>query len=132
MSPQEYPADYFNRKGWHSILMQGTMNHLEHFIDVYVGWPGRVHDARVFTNSTLYRKGQEEVLLPQWVEHLGGKDVPLVILGNPAYPLLPWLIKAFTDNGRLTSQQKLFNYHLSRARVIVEHAYGRLKGRWRC
>lgn len=132
VSPQEYPADYFNRKGWHSILMQGTVNHLGHFVDVYIGWPGRVHDARVFTNSTLYRKGQEGVLLPQWVEHLGGKDIPLVILGDPAYPLLPWLMKAFPDNGRLTSQQKLFNYRLSRARVVVEHAYGRLKGRWRC
>ena len=41
-------------------------------------------------------------------------------------------MKAFPDNGRLTSQQKLFNYRLSRARVVVEHAYGRLKGRWRC
>ena len=41
-------------------------------------------------------------------------------------------MKAFQDNGRLTSQQKLFNYRLSRARVVVEHAYGRLKGRWRC
>ena len=24
ISPEEYPADYFNRKGWHSIVMQGT------------------------------------------------------------------------------------------------------------
>ncbi len=132
VSPQEYPADYFNRKGWHSILMQGTVNHLGHFVDVYIGWPGRVHDARVFTNSTLYRKGQEGVLLPPWVEHLGGGDIPLVILGDPAYPLLSWLMKAFPDNGRLTPQQKLFNYRLSRARVVVEHAYGRLKARWRC
>ena len=68
-------------------------------------------------------------MLPQWVEHLGGIDIPLVILGDPAYPLLFWLMKAFPDNGRLTSQQKLFNYHL---RVVVEHAYGRLKGRWQC
>ena len=55
-----------------------------------------MHDARVFTNSTLYRKGQEGDLLPQWVEHLG--DIPLVILGDPTYPLLSRLMKAVPDN----------------------------------
>ena len=132
ISPEEYPADYYNRKGCHSILMQGTVNHLGLFVDVYIGWPGRVHDARVFANSTLYRKGQDGELLPSWTESIGGRDVPLVILGDPAYPLLSWMMKAFPDNGRLSSQQKMFNYRLSRARVVVEHAYGRLKGRWRC
>ena len=55
-----------------------------------------------------------------------------MVLGDPAYPLLTWLMKAFSDNGSLSHDQKTFNYRLSRARVVVEHAYGRLKGRWRC
>ena len=132
VSPEECPADYYNRKGWHSILMQGVVNHLGHFTDIYVGWPGRVHDARVFSNSTLYQKGQDGTLFPDWKESIAGTDVPLVLLGDPAYPLLPWLMKAFPDNGHLSRQQRNFNYRLSSARVTVEHAYGRLKGRWRC
>ena len=56
----------------------------------------------------------------------------MLVLGDPAYPLLSWLMKAFPDNGSLSCQQKAFNYRLSKARVVVEHAYGRLKGRWRC
>ena len=91
-----------------------------------------MHDARVFANSTLYRKGQNAQLLPNWTESIGGIDNLLVILGDSAYPLLSLLMKAFPDNGRLSQQQKTFNYRLSRARVVVEHAYGRLKGRWRC
>ena len=84
--------------------MQGTVNHLGLFTDVYIGWPGRVHDARVFANSTLYRKAQGGELLPNRCENLCGVDVPPVILGDPAYPLLSWLMKAFQDNGRLTAK----------------------------
>ena len=40
-------------KGWHSIIMQGTVNHI---IDIYVGWPGRVHDARVFLYELIEGK----------------------------------------------------------------------------
>ena len=69
----------------HSIL-QGTVDHRGRFIDVYVGWPGRVHDARVFANSSLYQKGQNGNLLPDWKEQIAGSDVPLLVLGDPAYP----------------------------------------------
>ena len=41
-------------------------------------------------------------------------------------------MKAFPDNGHLSREQRQFNYPLNRARNVVEHSYGRLKGRWRC
>lgn len=91
-----------------------------------------VYDARVFVNSSLYKRGQEEILLPNGKDNINGKEIPLVLLGDPAYPLLTWLMKPYSDNGHLTHYQKRFNYRLSRARAVVEHAYGRLKGRWRC
>ena len=104
------------------------------FIDCHinVGWPGRVHDARVFSNSTLYSRGQSKVLLPNSTARICGKDIPLVLLGDPAYPLLPWVMKAYPNTGHLTQQKKCFNYNLSKTRVTIEHSYGRLKGRWRC
>ena len=64
MAPHQFPADYFNRKGWHSILMQGTVDHLYSFTDINVGWPDRVHDSRVLVNSTLYQKGEQGSLFP--------------------------------------------------------------------
>lgn len=64
--------------------------------------------------------------------YICGEEIPLLVLGDPAYPLLSLLMNAYPDNGSLSCQQKTFNYRLSKARVVVEHAYGRLKGRWRC
>ena len=54
--------------------------------------------------------------------------------GSSTYPasLLPSVMKPYIDNGQLSHDQRKFNYHLSRARVVVEDAYGPLKGRWWC
>ena len=60
-----------------------------------------------------------------------GVSVPLATLGDPACLLLQWVMKPYTDNGRLTLQQSSFNYRLSIARVVTENAFGRLKGCWR-
>ena len=51
-----------------------------------------------------------------------GTDVPLIILGDPVYPLLPWLMKPY-----ITPEEKHYN-----SRMVVENAFGRLKGRWCC
>ena len=125
-------SDYYNRKGFYSIIMQVLVDHRGMFMDVYIGWPGKVHDARVLVNSPLYSKANSGSLFQSSSRNLEGVDVPLVILGDPAYPLLPWLVKPYVENDRTPADQKLFNYRESRARMTVEKAFGRLKGRWRC
>lgn len=129
IAPSENPLDYYNRKGYHSIVLQALVDHEYRFLDVYVGWPGSVHDARVLGNSTLYTN-LESGILPNWSRTIYNTSVPLLILGDPAYPLKTWLMKPFSDTG-LTARQRKFNYQLSRARVVVENGFGRLKGRWR-
>jgi len=39
--------------------MQATVDHNMKFIDVFIGKPGSVHDAKVFKESPLYKSLQE-------------------------------------------------------------------------
>ena len=63
-------------------------------------------------------------LFPEWKKTIAREEIPLLVLGDPAYPLLPWVMKPYVDNGHLSREQRRFNYRLSRARVVVEDAYG--------
>ena len=129
-TPNENHSVYVNRKGFHSILMQAVVDCNYIFRDVVIGWPGSVHDARVLSNSTIFEKGNENCLFPADLsEEICGEDVSPVIVGDPAYPLLPWLLKGYPGHNA-TKNQRLFNYRLSRARMTVENTFGRWKGRY--
>ena len=105
MSPTENALDYFNRKGHHSVVMEALVSCDYTFIDIYVGWLGSVHDARVVTNSKLFQEAEAGTLLPNTTKSINGIDAPLLFLGVSAYPMLPWLMKPYTDNGLLTAKQ---------------------------
>lgn len=114
---------YYNRKGTHSILLQGICNARQEFTNVYCGWPGSTHDSRMWQHSEIYRRlddNMHEVIPPN-----------TYLLGDSAYPLRKFLMVPFRDNGHLTSRQKLFNRTLSSTRVVIENAFGRLKGLFR-
>ncbi|CAG2228172.1 unnamed protein product [Mytilus edulis] len=89
------------------------------------------HDAHVLRESSVFLKASAGELLPNWTENLDNVEVPPFIIGDPAYPSLTWLMKAYPGNN-LSQEQQVFNCRLSRARMTIECAFGRLKGRWRC
>ena len=132
--PTECHTDYFNRKGWHSIILQGMVHvgPTYKLWDINVGWPGRVHDAHVFSRSSIYNRASEGSLYPKMDRTIDGVNVPILFIGDPAYPLYERLIKPFSDSARLFSDQHTFNYRLSCARNVVETVYSRLKACWRC
>ena len=125
-------SDYFNCKCHYSALMQAVVDFRGLFMDINIGWPGKVHDAHVFANSSLYLKGSNGTLLPNWKHFISGVDVPLLILGDPVYPQLPWLMKPYLENESTTAKERNYNYRQSRARMVVENAFGWLKESWQC
>lgn len=121
--PVVHEGDYVNRKGYHSLILQGVVDSRLCFMNISAGHPGSMHDARVLRRSALYIKAFDQ---PQDLFYNAYR-----LLGDSAYPRLEWLTPPFKDNGHLTNDQQEFNYNHSATRIIIEHAFGLLKGRFR-
>nr|CAI5821994.1 unnamed protein product [Callosobruchus analis] len=89
------------------------------FIYTNIGANGRCSDGGVFQNCSIFRD-LENNMLPN-----NG-----FFVGDDAFPLKPYLLKPY-KHSPLTYEQKSFNYRLSRARRIVENAFGILASRFR-
>ena len=100
-------------------------------MNVSVGYPGSIHDARVLRLSGLFDLGNNQQILESPSRVKNGTEVPPLIVGDSAYPLLKWLIKPYVDRGRLSPEERKFNIKLSAMRSVVERAFGMLKLRWR-
>lgn len=54
--PPVQQDSYYNRHDFFSLQMQVVSDHKYKILDFHLGFPGSVHDARVFKNSPLYEK----------------------------------------------------------------------------
>ncbi|XP_057661629.1 putative nuclease HARBI1 [Diorhabda carinulata] len=116
-APPESGSLYYNYKETNSIVLMADVDDKYCFSYIDVGCNGRVSDGGVFRDCSLYQE-LENGVLPEG--H--------VLVGDNAFPLKEYLLK---PGNQLTLQQKIFNYRLSRARRIVENAFGILAARFR-
>ena len=112
----------YNPKTIHSIVLQGICDPFMFFTNVFCGWGGLTHDKRVFRNSELCHS----VTFDQ------GSLFPAhsFLVANSAYPEWSFLATALKNGDHLNTVQRSYNVVVSRARVVIEHAYALLKGRW--
>ncbi|KAJ0051176.1 hypothetical protein NL108_015457 [Boleophthalmus pectinirostris] len=99
-----------------------------------VGDYGRDSDGGIYARSALRRGMAQKTLqvpsngpLPN-AAHLG--NLPVVMVGDAAIPLKPYLLRPYPAQN-LTRPERIFNYRLSRARMVVENTFGILASRWR-
>ncbi len=96
-APQVNHEDYFNRKQNYSISLQGVVDATGKFIDVSTGWPGSIHDARVLRLSTLHLRAENNDILNEPVKPINGVMVRPLLIGDSAYPALPWLVRPLSS-----------------------------------
>lgn len=129
--PNTSPEDYFYFKsGGYTMQCQAVVDRSRKFIDLSVGMPGSTNDARQLRRSMLYHKATTTALFDP-NDAVDGFTPYLI--GDKGYPILPWLITPYRDFGgvRRSVQEALFNRKLSRARSVVENAFGILKQTFR-
>ena len=86
----------------------------------------------MFSTSTLsndIRNGSIPRLEKVIVE--GELAVPICLLGDPAYPLMPCVMEEFRNREKDESEE-FFGFRLSLARMEIECTFGGLKARFGC
>lgn len=124
-------STFFNYKGEFSIVLLALVDANLRFIYVDVGTNGRISDGGVWGKSTLKKALESNALsipkvgvLPQ-----SKSAMHYIIVADDAFPLTPYLMKPYPGKA-LTEEQRIFNYRLSRARRVVENAFGILASRF--
>lgn len=125
-APINSASDFYNYKSQFSIVLVALVDADYNFIFVDVGAQGRISDGGVFKNCKLYERLENGNLNLPSASHLTGtsKEIPYVILGDSAFPLSNYLMKPYPGIYDKGSPQRIFNYRLSRARRVVENAFG--------
>ncbi|KAI8440775.1 hypothetical protein MSG28_009103, partial [Choristoneura fumiferana] len=101
---------------------------------VDVGANGRMSDGGNLKNTKfwqLFSESKNKLNIPESCElQESDKKFPFVLVGDEAFQLTPNFMKPY-NKAVLTDERRIFNYRLSRARRVVENAFGILSWRFK-
>lgn len=117
LEPKHYPNAFINRKYYPSINICAICDSRSKFTAVSIRWPGSCHDSFVLRQ------------MPLW-DSFENNEREGTILGDSGYPCRTWLMTPFGHPQNQSEQG--FNNALTKTRVKIECAFGRLKMRFRC
>ncbi|XP_026819613.1 LOW QUALITY PROTEIN: protein ALP1-like [Rhopalosiphum maidis] len=102
-------SSFYNYKKTYSVILFAMVDGDYCFTYIDIGANGRASDSAIFRDSTLNIALENNTLG--------------VIIGDDAFPLRTNLLKPYSKTG-LNNYEMIFNYRLSRARRVVENAFG--------
>lgn len=129
--PAQSGSQYYNYKGFYSIVLLALVDANRKFIMIDVGTNGKVSDGGVlfyskFGNLLLHNKLNlpKPTVLPNT-----SQTHNFVFVGDEAFALRPDLMKPYSQT-KVDPASQEFNLRLSSARVSVENCFGILAARF--
>lgn len=103
------------------------------FLMVDIGAQGRHNDSAIFKGSIMGQRFEnKEMDLPPSspLSNFSNRFVPYMLVGDAAFQLNEYTLRPYPAN-QLNIEKRKFNYRLSRARRVVENAFGIMSSKWR-
>nr|XP_054919803.1 uncharacterized protein LOC126516610 [Dermacentor andersoni] len=122
-----------NYKGSFSKSLLAVCDAQYRFLYVEIGHSGSESDGGIFSRLTLQKEIAGGTLGLPPPRHVGSEGLlPYFLVGDEAFPLKEYMMRPYPRrNSCETHKRRVFNYRLSRARRVIENAFGILAQRWR-
>lgn len=132
IKPRGAISEYYNYKKFHSIILMALVDANYQFLWLNIGTEGAAGDAQIWNGCDLKRRLSNNTMNLPPPEPLPGDvtDIPYFIIGDDAFALEEYMQKPYSQRA-LSREERIFNYRLSRARRVVENAFGVLAMRFR-
>ena len=128
--PRDGGSFYYNYKGFHSIVLMALVDSNYKFLYVDIGAEGSASDGGTWNHCSLHRAVEDGIAGVPQAEALPNDDqpVPYHFVADDAFALRTWLMKPYPHRSQ-NVRERIFSYRLSRARRVVENAFGILRQR---
>ena len=129
--PPNAGSEYYNYKGFHSIVLPTVRDAQYCFRFVDIGDTGRHSDSGVFANSNFGKQllsNQLGIPPPECLAPVG--ELPFCFVADATFPFKPNTMRPYPGKN-ITEEQRIFNYRLSRARRVIEKRFGIFSSCWR-
>ena len=123
--PKKSGTEYFKYKGSFSLVILPLVDADYRFLWANVRATGSSSDAQIFNRSKLKKR------IYQWKVRTATTratctwepSLHYCLLGDDTFALMPWLFKPYS-RGRLTRDERIANYRISRGRRVVKNSFG--------
>nr|XP_055025796.1 uncharacterized protein LOC129412676 [Misgurnus anguillicaudatus] len=131
-APANSGSQFHNYKGSFSIVLLAVVDARYRFRMIDVGAFGKSSDGGTLSSSAFGQAHRQDALdLPPDAPLPGAEGtMPFLFVADEAFPLQKNMMRPFPGHN-LSPEQRIFNYRLSRARRMVECAFGILASQWR-